>query len=343
MADLGTLGGESSHATSINNRGQIVGWSYIPTPPGGVTYHAFLFDRGVMTDIGGLGTVINSDANAINDAGHVVGTSFTNIGGPQHAFLYRNGVMADLGTLGGGSTSVSAAYGINNAGAVIGKSVFNSASDTRAFLYRNGTMVNLGTLGGDSSAAGGINNRGQIVGASSTSEAQRAFLYENGQMTDLGTLGGRHSAAGDLNERGQIVGSSSIAGSLFNHAFLYENGHMIDLGTLYGSFSYATAINNRGQIVGDSAAQGNPYPYGERRGFLYENGVMTDLNALIPPDSGWTLRFAADINEAGLIVGGGTNPDGQNRAFLLVPNPEPAGTAGAALLGLALLRRQRAQ
>ncbi|MCH8912583.1 MAG: immunoglobulin domain-containing protein [Planctomycetes bacterium] len=46
---------------------------------------------------------------------------------------------------------------------------------------------------------------------------------------------------------------------------------------------------------------------------------MIDLNDLIPPDSGWTLHEAKDINESGQIVGWGLNPDGLGRGFLLTP------------------------
>ena len=48
------------------------------------------------------------------------------------------------------------------------------------------------------------------------------------------------------------------------------------------------------------------------------DGVITDLNSLIPPDSGWTLLEAHDVNENGWIVGRGLK-DGQQRAFLLRP------------------------
>ena len=47
-------------------------------------------------------------------------------------------------------------------------------------------------------------------------------------------------------------------------------------------------------------------------------GLVTDLNTLIPPDSGWELQSAEDINNAGQIVGAGTI-HGQHHAFLLTP------------------------
>jgi probable HAF family extracellular repeat protein len=77
------------------------------------------------------------------------------------------------------------------------------------------SITDLGTLpGGNSSAAHAINERGQIVGFSTTaSGAEHAVLWsKDGKMTDLGTLpGGTYSGARDINERGQVVGFSATA------------------------------------------------------------------------------------------------------------------------------------
>jgi probable HAF family extracellular repeat protein len=47
-------------------------------------------------------------------------------------------------------------------------------------------------LGGTFSFASGINNDGEVVGASSLPGdlLYRVFLWRNGMMTDVGTLGG---------------------------------------------------------------------------------------------------------------------------------------------------------
>ncbi len=57
---------------------------------------------------------------------------------------------------------------------------------------------------------------------------------------------------------------------------------------------------------------------------------MIDLNTLIDPASGWILTSARDINDAGQITGTGLF-DGQPRAFLLTPVPEPSSVLLAAL------------
>jgi probable HAF family extracellular repeat protein len=113
MRDLGTLGNAAysinhySAASSINDRGQVVGESDIP--PGSFYNHAFLYSGGTMRDLGALGSdpsTTYSSASCINDHAQIVGSSATTPYSLSnyHAFLYSGTKMLDLGTL-GGSTS----------------------------------------------------------------------------------------------------------------------------------------------------------------------------------------------------------------------------------------------
>lgn len=63
--------------------------------------------------------------------------------------------------------------------------------------------------------AAAINDRGQIVGWSTTTSGKhapsRAFVWQNGKMTILPALGGRYSYSSEpqaINNRGQIVGTA---------------------------------------------------------------------------------------------------------------------------------------
>src|SRR6266545_2475214 len=73
-------------------------------------------------------------------------------------------------------------------------------------------IIDLGALGGTFSDARAINERGQVVGESTTASGEvHAFLWQDGTMSDLGTLGGDRSEAAGINEHGQVVGSSQTA------------------------------------------------------------------------------------------------------------------------------------
>jgi probable HAF family extracellular repeat protein len=161
LTDLGTLGGNLTRAFGINNLGQVVGSASTSSGT-----HAFFYDRGKMTDLGTLGSGSTlSWANAINDAGQVVGYANT-ADSFAHAFLYEQGRMRDLGTLGGG---YSKALAIDSAGDVVGYSeTIPGTSDLHAFLVSGGVMTDLSRLVADTGwileAATGINDQGQIAG-----------------------------------------------------------------------------------------------------------------------------------------------------------------------------------
>jgi probable HAF family extracellular repeat protein len=331
--DLGSLGAGESTAYDINNSGQVVGMSLMPSEPIAVR-RAFLYSDGTMRDLGDLGVGDSGEqdswAYGINNSGEVVGRSLLPpqlYGSVGRAFLFSGGTMMNLGITGG--IYNSAAFAINDSGHIVGSMdvLVGLVRTPHAFLYRGGNVTDLGTFGGLASYAYDINADGQVVGSASTGAGgdvttdQHAFLYSGDTMTDLGnmyTFGYGRSAACGINDSGQVVGGPSCDFSGVGHAFLYSGGLMTDLGTLGGgSSSNALDINNSGQIVGIAS---NAIP--RSRAFLWTNtptetgsGVMTDLNTLIDPASGWTLEHAQAINDRGQIVGRGSH-NGVFRAFL---------------------------
>jgi len=121
LTDLGTLGGEVSHAVSLNNNGQVVGWSQ--TAEGDV--NAFLWERGAMKALPGLGGTF-SRANAISASGKVVGVA-SGPDGLHRAVIWSDGKVTDLNTLlpTGSAWSLWGAVAISDSNIIIGYGAYD--------------------------------------------------------------------------------------------------------------------------------------------------------------------------------------------------------------------------
>jgi probable HAF family extracellular repeat protein len=123
--------------TALNHSGLVVGQAASID----FTLHAFLYQEGVLKDLGTLGGD-NSSANDINAAGHVAGYAETT-GGDHRAFLYDGSSLKDLGTLGGASSESVAVNGLNQ---VVGSSI-TAAGTWHAMAWTEaGGMVDLNQL-----------------------------------------------------------------------------------------------------------------------------------------------------------------------------------------------------
>lgn len=124
-----------------------------------------------MTNLVTLPGCTLSVAYDVNDAGDIVGASYTSAG-HWDAWLWQKGNVTDLGKLVTHTTSL--AYGIDEQGRVA-----CDGGNRSAFLYQDGIVTDLGTLGGPTSGATRTNTSGQIVGWSyaANGQGQRAVLW----------------------------------------------------------------------------------------------------------------------------------------------------------------------
>ena len=339
VENIDHLGGSFSEANSISNSGLTAGRARLSTNE----RRAVFWRDGVIQNLETLGGAHSAVlwAGGVNNSGMVVGISYTGIldtlpgtwscGAFLPAtnrtclgFFWEEGAaMAALPTFGGDNGFATA---VNNRGQVVGWAetpVHDPTCDLplqalqfRAALWepKKGTMVQLPPFPGDStSAATGINERGQAIGISGECDqavgrfsAQHAVLWQQGQVLPLDDLGGTswHTPMA-INQAGDITGFSNppdardLLGEFIAHAVLWTpEGGIQDLGRLPGdSTSQGLGLNIFRQVVGVSAG-----PAGSRA-FLWQDGTLVDLNSIVDPAYPDSLIIAGDINDDGVITG----------------------------------------
>jgi probable HAF family extracellular repeat protein len=341
LVDPGTFGGPGSFldlpGLPITSNGTVLGTADTTTLDpdlptqfcapfcDGYVQHAFAWRSGRLADLGALAPAADNNSAIYDLNGNGVGTGVSekgrtdpHTGGPAFvAALFKSGKVISLGTLPGGT--LSGAGQINSRGQVAGNSSTGTpdpfpnpvfflpgGTEQRGFVWRRGVMRDLGTLGGPDTLQYGQNNRGQIIGASYTSNTPNPstgiptidpYLWQHGHMTDLGTLGGTLGVANGLNDSGEVVGQSNLPGDQTSHPYLWNGRRMIDLGTLGGDQGSANYVNDRGDVAGWALTTGDQGLHG----FLWHHGQITDL----PPVGGAAFATAESVNNQPEVVGVG--------------------------------------
>ncbi len=253
---------ESAQAHGINEAGTVVGEA------SGSADGAWLVNYGqaiVWHSAKGQGLPVrvsmSTVANAINNAGVVVGTAYEPMPDQDQsiyeAFLLRHGRTVFL--------RARKAIGINNRGQILVQSGFSRMSlssyvPAHFLLLSHGKRVQIkdARTGAGLDDAVAMNDAGVVVG----SIGNTACLWRQGHVTKLGRLSGEQVDPAAINNREQIVGKAEIEplkpleqyDSPETHAFLWQHGRMTDLNHLLARKSgwvlyEADAINDRGQIV----------------------------------------------------------------------------------------------
>ena len=270
----------------------------------------FLAVHGALWTGSGLGQFLpdsgESQALAILDPDHVVGTHVQAGEGFDVAAYWEFGVLRILGALPGQFTSK--AHAINSSRQIVGWSLNTSTGDSGAFLWENGEFLELVNFPmPPPNIPNDLNDQGQIVGyMGGAPTTSNAFLWENGIVTDLGKIpGGNSASAVAINNIGHIGGFGMIPmeGTIFgvSRGFFWDGQTMIDIGTLPDHLNSGISdINDLNEMVGESWHVGSNINISHA--IYWRDGVLYDLNDLVVPDPGGGLRRAWAINNAGEIL-----------------------------------------
>ena len=342
---LSTLGGTQGGANGVPNNGSVAGWSNLS---GDQTEHAVLWRGQTTIDLGTLGGANSASGFPIKNNEVVAGNSQTSQTDPLNenfctfssyttylcrGFRWQDGTMTALPTLGGNNSWATV---VNRRGQIAGfaetsthdpSCIAPQLLDFEAVVWgpHEGDMQALPPFPGDAiGSAFGLNDKGQVVGASgicgswSPTIYIHALLWQDGSVINLGSLGGQVlNAALFINNHGEVVGASDLPGDLAYHAFLWtKDDGMRDLGTLPGdAVSTAESINEQHQIVGASCDSN-----GNCRAALWQNGTVADLNSLVLPGTSLYLLNVSDINDRGEIAGYAYDArTGDSPGFLAIP------------------------
>lgn len=226
--NLGTLGGESSFANAINDKGQVVGRSELAYDPQNENSEyppssLFIWDK--TNGIRSLGdTEYDVSAIGINNSGQVLATSFSfDFGGDKIFYWDKDSGFIYTGLVQGDENS--RLFGINDNGQIF------HYDGGRSYVWEKGTgAVDIGTLG-DRTFISDFNNLGQLVGQSGIQSESRALYWDKSiGLVDLdkivSDLGWQIDYPDsefqitrlDINDAGQILGNGIFNGE--RRAFL---------------------------------------------------------------------------------------------------------------------------
>ena len=291
---------------------------------------------GGMVGLGDLsGGSFGSRAHDVSaDGAVIVGTSDGLFDGGMtgdQAFRWTADGMVGLGNTpstppGSGG---SFAQGVSNDGAVLVGRGAGANNNWEAVRWTTtGGFVGLGYLpGGIESYGEGISADGSVVvGKSLSATVAEAFRWTAaGGMVGLGDLpgGSLFSNASDVSADGTVVVGHSVGGNELEAFRWTAAGGMVGLGALPGStFSTALDVSADGAVVvGES---------NNASGFVAviwtaATGMVSLRAALVARGvdlTGWTLSSARAVSDDGrVVVGSGTNPQGQSEAWRAVLRP----------------------
>ncbi|WP_306395194.1 HAF repeat-containing protein [Telluria beijingensis] len=292
---LGPLGGGSSNAVAINDKGEVLGnWTGADGRSQG-----YLYACGKQRNLGAIyGNTYYID---INNAGYIVGRA--NPPGtiyPLSVLRVPNGSVRDLGSI-ATEDPTTQAYAINNRNQVAAESGPWGVPEQPflAVIWTKGKFRDLGGFGWEPNRALAINDRGQATGYASVTTGgphdRVAFFYSNGRLVNIDPSpanGLRFSEGKGINNHAHIVGNSDQLGG-----FIWRGNRMQSLSKLIDpklgwTFIYPEAINDAGQNAASAVRNGVQYavrldlsrPYPDAAPTL-DAGEAAEVAALAAPSA----------------------------------------------------------
>ncbi len=323
LTSLGNISGyDFGWARGINGSRQIVGYLGSFDSIYNYSARAFLWQNGALTALPNPFGGQVSYALGINDAGRFAGYTVDSDGLPIPVLWNSTTDAVRLS-----SDKYGVANAIDQSGRVAG-SFYPDYADTTVYhacLWKDGAMTDLGTLGGDSSSAYGLNDSGQVVGASHNADGKSVgFLWENGSMTELpgyynpGVSYTYQFIPSAVNDDGTIVGGAFR---------MKRGGAVIPLDDLVveggegwtismGSAGTARAISDDGYITG------RMQPYGSAADVAYLLVPLEESTNRFPVAA--DDRAATAMNESAVIpvLANDYDPDGDPLTVTFVTPPE---------------------
>jgi len=289
-----------------------------------------------IVGIGDLtGGGFSSEARGVSaDGSVIVGRSTSGLG--EEAFRWtQSGGMVGLSDLPGGNFYSQADDVSSDGSVVVGYSY--SGTYGEAFKWTQGGMIGLGAPPGwrGSSNAYGVSADGSVVVGQGIWEDDTTFYYEAVRWTEsegpvgIGELpGGRYySDAWNISSDGLVVVGRSTSDLGEEAAYWTETSGWMGLGDLpCGRYqSEARGVSGDGSvIVGLSVTDGDFF----EEAFIWDKAHgMRNLKDILINNYGldltdWVLTEAKAISDDGLvIVGSGTNPDGNHEAWVAIIDP----------------------
>lgn len=301
----------------INDAGLVAG-TVVRNPdspyPSGNLYGMFLHSPdGGFQDVGDY-QGLNTQPSHINNNGQmtVMATGLKTVDGEsiyvEEPVRYTPGVgYEQLPDLGGIRTR---AIGINAHGTIVGVEFIESITYHATIYPAQGGIIDLGLMGGTAAAAIDINDQGYVTGyIRSPTEGFQAFIYHESE--GLSMLGPGRGVR--INNRGSILVADGLDTVLLRDGMripIAQNGSLVP--------EYGFGLNDGDVVVGLATLNG---PILKSRAFLWtEREGTLDLNDYLPPDSGWTIGYAYNVNNHGQITGRGYFEE-KTQAYRLDPIP----------------------